>query len=455
MSSPAIILNESQPIQSAEEVRFLLASVFRGEVVPAFLLDAALALWKESPELKHAELLRQVRKTALAKPRRPSKPPRPSFWQRLLGKPATDISIESPDPERARLDQRFTEHFAEAKRASTAYAAKEKPVPSAVFWPNPSQTGERASSLFDVIPVVHRKPLLTKTTPIGSAGSCFAMEIAHWLQDNGFNYLVTEPPGPCDPHTRPMSNARWGIVFNTPSLRQLVERAFGVIETPRLLWSDVRNGVERFYDPFREDVLFGSKAEYEETYDSHVAAVRRALSEVKVFAMTLGMNEVWFLKNGGHALSRAPWRVASSCVEPRVLTVEENVQHLSAMWSTWKKFNPDVRLIITVSPVPLHATFRGDTQHVVVANAHSKAVLRAAAEQFVSTHDDVDYFPAYEVVMHCTRDAWDTDQRHVSRNTVKNVMRTFCEMFVDPQDLPPSEQELRSTVAHDLLNPGS
>lgn len=248
-------------------------------------------------------------------------------------------------------------------------------------------------------------------------------------------------PLPHDGHTRAISNARWGIIFNTPSLRQLVERAFGVIETPRVLWSDERNGTEKFYDPFREDIIFQSRREYEEDYDAHVAAARKALSEVKVFAMTLGMNEVWFLKNSGHALSRAPWRVASSCVEPRVLTVEENVRHLTAMWTTWKKFNPSLKLIITVSPVPLHATFRGDTQHIVVANAHSKAVLRATADQFVSSHEDIHYFPAYETVMHCTPNAWQADQRHVSREAVANVMKTFCATFVSPEEGSESTRE--------------
>lgn len=445
MSRSAIILNESQPIQSLDEVRFLLSSVLRGAPIPAALEAAAVTVWHENPGLKHSEFLRQVRKSALAKTKREIKPAKPTFWQRLW-KSAAPLAADAKESERLRLDARFQEHFAEAKISTTAYAAKEKPDPAAVFWPNPTSPGDRAGSLYEVTPVVRRKPWLDKKTPIGSAGSCFAMEIALWLQENGFNYHVTEPPAAHDMHERAISNARWGTIFNTPSLRQLVERAFGVVETPRILWSDVRDGVERFYDPFREDVIFHSREEYEEDYPKHLDAVRRALSEVKVFAMTMGMNEVWFLKNGGHALSRAPWRVAGSCVEPRLLTVEENVQHLSAMWATWKRFNPGLKLILTVSPVPLHATFRGDSQHIVVANAHSKAVLRAAADQFVRTHEDVEYFPAFEVVTYCTKDAWQADQRHVSRGAVANVMRTFCDMFVNTTDMAAGPQEGHKAV---------
>lgn len=401
--------------------------------MPPEFESAALELWQQQPQLSHSEFLRQVKKTVLAKPKKEAKAAKAGFWARLFKDTSAESAVKDKEKTRLLLEARFQEHFAETKISTSAYAAKEKPNPKAVFWPNPTETGDRAGSLHDVVPIVRRKPWLNKQTPIGSAGSCFAMEIALWLQENGFNYLVTERPAPHDPHKEAISNARWGTIFNTPSLRQLVERAFGVIETPRILWSDVRDGVERFYDPFREDVIFYSREEYENDYDSHVAAVRQALSEVKVFAMTIGMNEVWFLKNGGYALSRAPWRVAGSCVEPRLLTVEENVRHLSAMWKTWKRFNPDLKLILTVSPVPLHATFRADHQHIVVANAHSKAVLRATADEFVRTHEDVEYFPAFEVVNFCTKDAWHADQRHVSRNAVANVMRTFCEMFLEPQ----------------------
>lgn len=452
VNSRTIILNEFQPIQSTDEIRFLLGSVLLGEPVPLALEEAAIALWQKDPSLKHSDLLRALRKSALAKPKRTPKPPKPNFWQRLL-KVQPEAPEVAAEAERRRLDQRFAEHFAMAKISSSAYDSKQKPVPSAVFWPNPVGAADRVGSLFETSLAVEHKPLLNKDTAIGSAGSCFAMEIAHWLQENGFNYLVTEPPAPHDGHARAISNARWGIIFNTPSLRQLVERAFGIIETPRLLWSDDRHGDERYYDPFREDVVFLSREEYEATYDSHVAAVRRALSEVKVFTMTLGMNEVWFLKNGGFALSRAPWRVASSCVEPRVLSVEENLRHLNSMWSTWKKFNTDVQLILTVSPVPLHATFRGDTRHVVVANAHSKAVLRVVAEEFAAAHEDVHYFPAYETVMHCSPDAWEADQRHVRRAAVDRVMRTFCRMFVTPQSEPAGEQVSRDAGIVPLPDP--
>jgi len=92
--------------------------------------------------------------------------------------------------------------------------------------------------------------------------------------------------------------------------------------------------------------------------------------------------------------------------------------------------NPDLTLIVTVSPVPFMATGLADEKHVVVANAHSKAVLRVVADEFVAANEKVHYFPSYEMVMHCLEKPWEPDQRHVRRDAVARIMTLFEQMFV-------------------------
>jgi hypothetical protein len=82
-----------------------------------------------------------------------------------------------------------------------------------------------------------------------------------------------------------------------------------------------------------------------------------------------------------------------------------------------------------LSPVPLHATFRGDEQHVVTANVHSKAVLRVAAEEFARRCSGVYYFPSFEVVTTSCENPWKADQRHVSETAIRKVMTLFHKMF--------------------------
>ena len=58
-----------------------------------------------------------------------------------------------------------------------------------------------------------------------------------------------------------------------------------------------------------------------------------------------------------------------------------------------KEHNPECRLLVTVSPVHLWATFRDDLD-VISASCNSKSTLRAVADEFASRHDNVYYFPA-------------------------------------------------------------
>ena len=80
------------------------------------------------------------------------------------------------------------------------------------------------------------------------------------------------------------------------------------------------------------------------------------------------------------------------------------------------------RVLITVSPVPLHATYRN--QDVLQANCYSKSTLRSAAEEFIMANPEVAYFPSYEMVtLADTARAWaGFDFRHVSPQIVGNIM---------------------------------
>ncbi|MBE8985966.1 GSCFA domain-containing protein [Nostoc sp. LEGE 12450] len=316
---------------------------------------------------------------------------------------------------------KILQHELKTTENRLAYFTGDKYNINSVFWPNPTHI-KYPRSIYDELPYAWENKIIDKFTPVGSSGSCFAMEIAHGLQKRGYNYIITEQ--------NKQSCAKWGIIFNTPSFRQLVEKVFGLRKTPKLLWATKRNERLIFCDPFREDIEFESIEDYENDYETHIERAREALLKVKVFVITLGMNEVWTLTSDGSVFSRCPWGFAASLVCKKVLTVEENISELQKMLDIWRIYNPDIKIILSVSPVPLHATFRGDTFHVIAANCHSKSILRIAAEEFASRNKNVFYLPAYETVLYCTKNPWTEDQRHVSREAVENVMQLFDKMFV-------------------------
>ena len=228
----------------------------------------------------------------------------------------------------------------------------------------------------------------------------------------------------------PRFSATWGIIFNTPSLRQLAERAFGTGRLPKIIVREGRPDAPLYTDPFREGVGFQSEAAFRTDYENHTNAIRQACTQSEVFIATLGLNECWSFKFDGSVMSNNPrhnWVYALS--KPRILTVEENVEAVEDFLKLVRQHKPDFKLIISLSPIPLMATHRRD-QHVVTANNHSKAVLRVAAEEIFARNEGVYYFPSYEYVMHCATDPWEADERHVRAETVARIMEMFDLMFL-------------------------
>lgn len=320
------------------------------------------------------------------------------------------------------------------------FLSENKPNPDAVWWPNPERGDP---SLFDILPVAERYSIIDKTTPIGSAGSCFAVEIAQNLLSREFNYLCLEKSfdpetGTIMAETDPANpvvqfSCRWGILFNTPSFTQVVENAFGEKDIGNFL-------VQQFddppilTDPYRERVIFPSIDAYRIEREKHLANTRTVFENAEVFVVTLGLNEAWQYLPDGTYLSRNP-RISHmrGMVAHRKLSVQENIDYLQRFIDIVRHHNPRLKLIISVSPVPFLATGRADKYHVITANCHSKAVLRVAAEEIVERNRDVFYLPSYEVVTTCSEFIWQKDQRHIHPAAVARVMALFDEMFVKPE----------------------
>lgn len=87
--------------------------------------------------------------------------------------------------------------------------------------------------------------------------------------------------------------------------------------------------------------------------------------------------------------------------------------------------NENIKFLLTVSPVPLTATASGS--HVEVATCYSKSVLRAVCGTLYARHDDVDYFPSYEIITSANNKGayFEANKRTVSRSGVRTAMSMF------------------------------
>ena len=109
----------------------------------------------------------------------------------------------------------------------------------------------------------------------------------------------------------------------------------------------------------------------------------------------------------------------------------ENWDSLETLHALLTRYgHPDLRIVITVSPVPLLSTF--SKMDVVVANTYGKSLLRTVAQEWAAAHHNVDYFPSYEIVQNSNREAvWEADLRHVTGTAVQHIMDLFVREYID------------------------
>jgi len=250
-----------------------------------------------------------------------------------------------------------------------------------------------------------RRFAIEATDEIASAGSCFAQHIRHHLEVQGFRYLDLEPQPSLMSNEAArrygygLFSARYQNIYTAKQLHQLFTRAFGDFIPVDQAWES--DG--RWFDPFRPSVEpggFASREELELSTHSHLGAVREMFLRTNVFIFTLGLTEAWRDRKDGAVYPTCPGTIAGTFDPDRHEFV--NFNH-SETWSDMRAFlvglrtvNPRVRVLLTVSPVPLTATASG--RHVLVATMASKSTLRSVAETIYQRYSYVDYFPAYELV---------------------------------------------------------
>lgn len=266
------------------------------------------------------------------------------------------------------------------------------------------------------------EPLLSPADPIYAIGSCFALELEKALQAAGSTVLSAI--GDDQPFLDRVTLTR----YNVPSMWHEFERC--LVDPCPMADGDLAvvlpDGSVRDTHYYAQTLLRSKDA-----LRNRRAAARRAFNRIRqarAIILTLGLNEIWYDPDSERYLNTwADLSLVSSKpnLEIRVLSAAQNVAYLEKIRDLVRgTLAHDPIFIVSVSPVALSATFTADD--VVIANMRSKSILRAAAEEFCSRHDDVHYFPSYEIAM-CSdhRTTFQPDGRHVRPDMAAHIIRSF------------------------------
>jgi hypothetical protein len=238
------------------------------------------------------------------------------------------------------------------------------------------------------------------------------------------------------------AGAAWERLYNTFSMRQIFEYTFEEWYPDLRWWRAPISG--QIQDPYRRIILYEDLKSAEEDFANHRQCSRRVLEKAEVLILTLGLTEIWedrvdgaviclpsgpYVNEGGD-MSRYRFRVSRHA---------ENLANLERIHEIMAQHNPACCIIVTVSPVHLWATFREDAD-VISASCNSKSTLRSVADEFAARHDNVHYFPAFEMatiyrpMMGQQIFTEDRENFHVNQQTVDFIMKEFFAWYGDASD---------------------
>ena len=290
-----------------------------------------------------------------------------------------------------------------------------------------------------------------------TAGSCFAQHIGRALRQAGFRITDAEPlPGVipdalANDHGYRLYSARYGNIYTTAQLLQLYDEACGRVTPAVPVWE--KDG--RYYDAQRPGLDPGGFSSAEEVLHHrkhHLARVKEAFEQADLFVFTFGLTEAWVHTATQTVYPTAPGTIAGH-YDPATYSFKNyDMTEVHAAFTTFmkrlRKANRKVRFLITVSPVPLTATASG--QHVEVATALSKAVLRATCGKLYADDDMVDYFPSYELITSANNRGvyFEPNKRSVSPAGVAQAMQMFLNAHnIVPTPHPVQDDDTRCDEA--------
>lgn len=340
-----------------------------------------------------------------------------------------------------------------AKKSLNPYSS----LPDHCFWTR----AHRDKKMREIDPVIKAGFKLKPKMKIATAGSCFAQHIARHLKALGYNYFVAEKPHPiisaavAKDFNYGIFSARYGNLYTVRQLLQLAKRALGTFTPEEDVWE--RDG--RYYDPYRPNIQpNGYKFRQDVAMDreKHFAAVREILDKSDVFVFTLGLTEAWISKSDGAVFPLAPGVAAGEYKKGKHefvnFSVQEIVDDFKEFAALLRKNNPKVKILLTVSPVPLMATARED-QSVITATSYSKSVLRVAAEELTNQLDETYYFPSYEVITgnYNRGSYYAADLREVEEQGVSHAMSLFMKHYTNMKPTEMASALVENTETADVF----
>jgi hypothetical protein len=266
-----------------------------------------------------------------------------------------------------------------------------------------------------------------------TTGSCFADVIGFRLQKSKFNVSVNP----------------FGTTYNPLSIHKGI--LYGLRnELPPDPSYLSRESVHLNYD-FHSCFSALEKAALTESIRNAIETNHLFLKSADRILITYGTAWVYVLANSGELVNNCH-KIPSGNFQKNLLTENEIVESFNSLYTETKKINPALKFILTLSPVR-------HLKDTLELNSVSKAVLRSACHTITKNNSDVEYFPAFEMMMDDLRDYrfYKSDMLHPTEDAESYIWENFRDSFFDQDtiDFVNEWTSFQSRLHHKPFHPQS
>jgi hypothetical protein len=283
----------------------------------------------------------------------------------------------------------------------------------------------------EIIPAVSASPIGLSDT-FFTIGSCFAEAMGNHFHENKFKVW----------------NNRFGTVYNPNSIHKTLLFALeNKLPESGYLHHE---GINLNYH-FHSSYSSLSRSELEVKLRKSIDEASQFLKDANRIIITYGTAFIYRLKSSNEIVANCH-KVPSANFTKALLTEAEIIQSFREFNTTLKAVNPRCKTILTVSPVR-------HLKDTLELNAVSKSVLRLSCHSIVNQFSDVEYFPAYEILLDDLRDYrfYKTDRLHPTEEAMEYIWEKFAIAYVDE----PSKKfmsdwsEIKRNLEHKSFRPDS
>ena len=252
--------------------------------------------------------------------------------------------------------------------------------------------------------------LLEHSHHIMFLGSCFSESIFQKIQQGGFKNTQSNP---------------FGVLFNAKSIQQIL---YKTIHQKQYKPTDFfeNQGVFRSWD-------FGlqmSRTSLEETLHHCNQTVENTytfLQQTDYIFITLGTSWVYETLEDSKIVANCH-KMPAAIFQKRLLGIPETTQILKELITDLQRFNPNIQIVFTISPV----------RHLkdgFIENQRSKAILIESVHQITEEQNAVHYFPSYELLMDDLREYrfYSDDLLHPNNQAIQYIWEHFIQTYFSPK----------------------